>query len=85
MIPYTTDCDPEMVERLVVGATTGLAQSAIPGATSHEELLSACLTLLDRTLRSVRKLQSPEDRFTTADQVRKVLESMTIDHGHVPS
>ena len=85
MIPYTVDCDPEMVERLVVGATTGLAKSAVPGATSHEELLSACLTLLDRTLRSVRKLQSPEDRFTTADQVKTILEALVVDHGHVPS
>lgn len=85
MIPYTNDCDPDMVERLIVGATTGLAQSAIPGATSHEELLSACFTLLDRTLRSIRKLQSPEARFTTADQVKTILEALVVDHGHVPS
>lgn len=82
---YSRDCDPEMVETLIKGATNGMARNALPDITTHEELLSACFTLLDRTLRSVRKLQSNEERFETATQIRKALEDMLVDHGHVPS
>lgn len=79
------DCDPQMVELLVKAATHGMSKAVVPDITTQSELLSAVFTLLDRTLRSIRKLQSPDERFMRAEQIRNALDGIMTDHGHVPN
>jgi hypothetical protein len=62
-----------------------MSDAAIPEITTHAEVLSAAFTFLDRTLRSVRKLQSLDDRFEHAEQISKALNELLVDHGKVPS
>lgn len=81
----SSDVDPQMVEELVQGASVGMSDAAIPEITTHAEVLSAAFTFLDRTLRSVRKLQSVDDRFEHSEQITKALQEMLVDHGKVPS
>lgn len=85
MISYKDDCDPEMIEMLVKAASSGMSKAVIPELTTHSEVLSAAFTFLDRTLRSVRKLQTIDDRFFNATQINKALQDMITDHGHVPN
>lgn len=79
------DIDLQTVEDLVKGASLGMSDACDPGYTTHAEIMSAAFTLLDRTLRSIRKLQSEEDRFAHAEHIRKALQDMLVDHGKVPS
>jgi hypothetical protein len=81
----SSDVDATMVEDLVKGASLGMSDAAIPEITTHAEVLSAAFTFLDRTLRSVRKLQSLDDRFEHAEQISKALNELLVDHGKVPS
>lgn len=81
----SSDVDAQMVEDLVHGASVGMSDAAVPEVTTHAEVLSAAFTLLDRTLRSVRKLQAVDDRFEHAEQISKALNDMLVDHGKVPS
>jgi len=85
MVSFTDECSTDMVEQLVKGASMGMSNTVVPNITTHEEVISAAFTFLDRTLRSVRKLQSPEDRFENASLIRKVLDDLKVDHGNVPS
>lgn len=82
---YQDECDPEMIEAIVKAARTGMSRAVIPDVTTSSEVLSAVFTLLDRTLRSVRSLQTPEERFENAAEINKVLKELLTDHGHVPN
>jgi hypothetical protein len=80
-----TDCDDDIVESLVKGASNGISRAIVPKLTTHNEVMSAAFTFLDRTLRSIRKLQSPDERHRTCEQINKALQEMLVDHGHIPS
>lgn len=79
------DCNPAMVETLILGAQKGMSRAFVPDVTTTSEVLSAVFTLLDRTLRSIRKLQTSEERFDTASQIHLALNEMLTDHGKVPN
>lgn len=79
------ECDPDMIEALIKAASNGMSRAVVPDITTHSEIISAAFTFLDRTLRSMRKVQAPDERFTTALEVNKALTEMLIDHGHVPN
>ena len=79
------DCDEMMVERLVSATTNALSGAIIGDVTTQSEVLSAIFTLLDRTLRGVRKLQPPEERIYNAKEIARVLNEMLVDFGKVPS
>lgn len=85
LIPLQDDCDPAMVEALITAAARGMSRAVVPDITTQAEIMSAVFTLLDRTLRSFRKIQDPADRFVAAQQISKALSDLLIDHGHVPS
>lgn len=74
-----------MVESLVSAATHGMSKAVVPDLTTSSEVMSAVFTLLDRTLRSIRKLQTSDERFVNAGQIHKALSDMMADHGHVPN
>lgn len=77
------ECDPDSVEYICEAATAAMeeaSQDATP-----DEVVSAMFTLLDRTLRAKRKLQHSSERFATAENIRRVLSEMIVDHGKVPS
>jgi hypothetical protein len=74
-----------MVESLIKGATRGMANAVIPAITTESEIMSAVFTLLDRTLRSLRNLQSNDVRFERAAQINEALQSLMTDHGQVPN
>ena len=80
---FDNECDPDNVEYLVEAATLGMEEASHNSTT--EEVVSAALTFLDRTLRAKRKLQPTHERFTTAMNIRRVLQEMIVDHGSVPS
>lgn len=84
-IPPDDDCNPEMVEVLISAAQRGMAKAFVPDVTTSSEVMTAVFTFLDRTLRSIRKLQTPEERFDTAAQIHAALQSMLVDHGSVPN
>ena len=79
------DCDPQMVEALIKGATRGMAHAVVPAITTESEIMSAVFTLLDRTLRSLRNLQPTDQRFERAEQIHKALADLITDHGRVPN
>lgn len=79
------ECDPDMIEALIKAASTGMSRAVVPDITTHSEIISAVFTFLDRTLRSMRKVQSPEDRFIIAHEINRALTEMLVDHGHVPN
>lgn len=81
---YSKQCDPDMVEELVKATLKGLELGVIPDVTTDSEIISAIFTLLDRTLRAMRKIQTPQERFQNAAQINKVLREMLTDHGSVP-
>jgi len=78
-------CDISMVEHLVDATTNALSGAIIEDVTTQSEVLSAIFTLLDRTLRGVRKLQPPEERAYNAKEIARVLNEMLVDFGKVPS
>lgn len=79
------NCDPVMVESLVTAAANGMQRACIPDITTNSEMISAAFTLLDRTLRNVRKHQPPTDRFFVAAQIKEALHELLLDHGSVPN
>lgn len=79
------DCDPLIVESLVATSMTAMSKAADRGGASPSEVLSALLTLLDRSLRGVRKFQDSADRFKNAKEISRVLNDMIIEHGRVPN
>lgn len=79
------DSNPAHIEDLIKGASSGMARVVIPDITTQAEVMSAVFTLLDRTLRSIRKLQTPEERFQTALQIHNALTDLLTDHGSVPN
>lgn len=84
-LPSDDDCNPVHVEALIKGASSGMAKVVIPDITTQAEVMSAVFTLLDRTLRSIRKLQTPSERFDTALQIHQALTDLLTDHGSVPN
>lgn len=81
----SSDCDPVMIEKLVAAASSAMSKAAIPHVTTISEILSATLTLLDRSLRMVRLVRSPEDRITNTAEVARALNNLLIDHGKLPN
>lgn len=79
------DCDPIVVEGLVSVSMNAMSKAADRGGASPSEVLSAILTLLDRSLRGVRKFQDPSDRFQNAKEISRTLNDMIIEHGRVPN
>jgi hypothetical protein len=79
------DCNPQMVETLISGATRGMAKAVVPDITTTSEVMTAVFTLLDRTLRSIRSGQTSEERFSTALQIHQALTDLLTDHGSVPN
>lgn len=77
--------DYAMVEQLVLAAANAMERATIPNITTAAEVLSAVFTLTSRTLSAMRKLQDPKDATFNANAVRKVLEELLVDFGHVPN
>ena len=77
--------DPYVIEDLVNAAQHAMEHSAFAESMSPSEVLSACFTLLDRSLRTMAKLQAPEDRVTNIKAVNHVLSEMLLEHGCLPN
>lgn len=77
--------DPYMVESLVTAATGAMERASIPDITTYSDILSASFTILDRTLRVVRKMQSPEDQSFNTREIAKVLQEFLVDYGSLPN
>ena len=75
----------EMIEALVKGAASGMSAELIPDYTTNEDVIDAAFTFLDRTLRAVRRLQPPSERFANAERITQAHQEMLTDHGKVPS
>lgn len=73
--------DPYVIEDLVRAAQHAMEHSAFAESMTPSEVLSAAFTLLDRSLRTMAKLQSPEDRDTNRKEVAHVLSEMLLEHG----
>ena len=73
--------DPYVIEDLVRAAQKAMEHSAFAESMTPSEVLSACFTLLDRSLRTMSKLQADEDRNTNRKEVAHVLSEMLLEHG----
>ena len=73
--------DPFVIEDLVRAAQHAMEHSAFAESMTPSEVLSAAFTLLDRSLRTMSKLQADEDRNTNRKEVSKVLGEMLLEHG----
>lgn len=80
-----TECDPTIVEGLVSASMNAMSRAADRGGASPSEVLSALITLLDRSLRGVRKFQDSSDRFHNAREISRALNDLIIEHGRVPN
>jgi hypothetical protein len=78
------ECDPLVVEGLVMSTMNSMSKEANKLKASPSEVLSAILTLLDRSLRGVRKFQDASDRFANAKEISRTLNDLLVDHGRVP-
>ena len=77
--------DPYVIEDLVKAAQRAMEHSAFAESMTPSEVLSACFTLLDRSLRIMAKLQAPEDRATNTKAVYALLSEMLLEHGTLPN
>lgn len=77
--------DPEIVELLVHQAIDAMSAEDLIDQSSPSEIVSACFLLLDRTLRGVRRLQTPSERTSNVAEIRRCLQELLIDHGSLPS
>lgn len=77
--------DPLMVESLVNAATNAMERASIKDITTPSDIISASFTLLDRTLRSMRTLQSPDNRVFNAKEIARVLQDFLVDYGSLPN
>ena len=82
---HTCSSDPYVIEDLVRAAQHAMEHSAFAESMTPSEVLSACFTLLDRSLRTMAKLQAPEDRVTNIRAVNSVLSEMLLEHGCLPN
>lgn len=78
------DCDPVVVEAIVIASTNAMSKAADRDEASPSEVLSAIFTLLDRSLRGVRRFQDDTERFANAKEISRVLNDLLMDHGKVP-
>ena len=85
MLDTNVGDDEVMIEALVRAASSAMERASIPDITTSSEVVSAAFTLLDRTLRGIRAVQDPSDRFDTASKVADALQELMIDHGSVPN
>ncbi len=87
MISLNEDDVPNlaMVEQLATAAALAMERATIPELTTPAEVLSAVFTLTSRTLAAMRKLQDPQDAAFNAAAIRKVLEELLCDYGHLPN
>lgn len=77
------ECDPDTVEALISAAMTAMSRIADKEFASPSEVLSAQITLLDRTLRGIRKHQEPSERFIDVKEINRVLSDLIVDHGRL--
>ena len=73
--------NPEIIEDLVRAAQRAMERSLYAESMTPSEVLSAAFTLLDRSLRTMAKLQAPEDCNTNRKEVAHVLSEMLLEHG----
>ena len=77
--------DPLMVEALTNAAIQAMERAAIKDITTPAEVMSASFTILDRTLRAFRNLQSPDDRAFNTKEIARVLQGFLVDYGSLPN
>ncbi len=77
--------DEATVERLTEYIMEVVAECFEEENVSTSDVISALFTVLERTLRGIRKLQEPDERFHNAREIKKVLDELLIEFGRVPS
>jgi hypothetical protein len=74
--------DPNMVVRLIQAMGSALDRAVVPEVTTTSDILTAVLTLLDRTLRISRQVQDPKDSLHNSQEVERVLIDMIMEFGN---
>jgi hypothetical protein len=77
--------DPARVEKLADYLTEVLSECFDFENVNASDVISAQFTVLDRSLRGIRKLQDPSERFDNAREIGRILNEMLIEYGRVPS
>lgn len=77
--------DEDKIEKLSDYILDAVAECFEDEETSSQEVLAAFLLTLERTLRGLRKVQEPEERFENAQLIKTALNDLLIEFGRVPS
>jgi hypothetical protein len=75
----------DRVEKLTEYLTEAAAECFELDDVNASDVVSALFSVLDRTLRGIRKLEDPSERFHNAEQLNKILTDMLVEFGRVPS
>lgn len=85
LITKQDECDSEMIETLVGAAVASMERNCIEGFTTPSDILSASFTLLERTLDSIYKIQTPTERVHNTREVARILREFMVSYGQIPS
>lgn len=77
--------DDEKIERLSDYIIDAVAECFEDEETTSSDVLAAFLLSLERTLRGLRKVQEPEERFENAKLIKTALNDLLVEFGRVPS
>lgn len=75
------DATPYMVERLVRGMETSLSMNAIEDVTTPADVVSACFTLLERLLFTLKSLEEPEEHEFNRVAIAAILNDLLMEFG----
>ncbi len=77
--------EDEKIEKLADYMLDVVAECFEEEDVSTSDVIAALFLVLERTLRGIRKLQEPEDRFPNAVLIRQALQDLQVEFGRVPS
>ena len=75
----------ETVEKLTNYIMEVVAECFEEEDVTTSDVISALFTVLERTLRGIRKLQDPDERFHNAKEISRILNELLVEFGRVPS
>ena len=80
-----TKPDENKVEKLADYMIEVVAECFEEDDVTAADVIGALFVVMERTLRGIRKLQKPEDRFHNTAIVKEALDDLLVEFGRVPS
>jgi hypothetical protein len=77
--------EEEKIEKLADYMLEVVAECFEEDDVTTSDVIAALFVVLGRSLRGIRKLQEPEERFPNALIIRQALQDLLVEFGRVPS